>query len=139
MTLGKHLMMELYDCDPGVIRDAAAVERVLVASAKLCKATVVQSVFHLFNPFGVSGVVIIAESHLAIHTWPEYAYVSIDIFTCGDALDPIVAAGYIVSQFKAGRYQIYKIRRGKFDARKRPLMTKPELSEELVFGRPLLK
>jgi len=60
----------------------------MLQAARACGATVVQTVFHSFNPHGVSGVVVISESHLAIHTWPEYGHAAVDVFTCGDTIDP---------------------------------------------------
>jgi S-adenosylmethionine decarboxylase len=67
----------------------------MLEAANACGATVVQTVFHSFNPHGVSGVVVIAESHLAIHTWPEYGHAAVDVFTCGDSIDPNVALEYL--------------------------------------------
>ncbi len=63
-------------------------------------ATIIDSRFHRFNPFGISGVVIIAESHLAIHTWPEFDYASIDIYTCGTTVDPWKAYQYLKEKLR---------------------------------------
>ena len=63
----------------------------MVEAAEAARATIVKSVFHTFNPWGVSGVIVIEESHLTIHTWPEYKYAAVDLFTCGDMLDPLAA------------------------------------------------
>jgi S-adenosylmethionine/arginine decarboxylase-like enzyme len=71
-------------------------------------------VFHEFNPFGISGVVVIAESHLSIHTWPEYRYAAVDIFSCGDTLKPGEAARYLVEQFGASRASCVEVKRGVF-------------------------
>src|SRR6266704_2514591 len=76
----------MFDCDPDAINNLEAVKGDLVEAAKRAQATIVDVVFHEFNPFGISGVVVIAESHLAIHTWPEYRYAAVDIFSCGDVL-----------------------------------------------------
>ncbi|HUF92711.1 MAG TPA: adenosylmethionine decarboxylase, partial [Candidatus Limnocylindria bacterium] len=81
---------------------------------KRAQATIVDVVFHEFNPFGVSGVVVIAESHLSIHTWPEYRYAAVDIFSCGDVLQPEVAANYLVEEFKAERTSVVDVQRGMF-------------------------
>ena len=83
-ALGTHLLVELRDCNPKILKDLKKVKNALVSAAKEAKATIVDISFHEFSPFGISGMVIIAESHLSIHTWPEYSYAAVDIFTCGD-------------------------------------------------------
>jgi S-adenosylmethionine decarboxylase len=96
-----------------------------VEAAKRAQATVVDVVFHEFNPFGISGVVVIAESHLAIHTWPEYRYAAVDVFSCGDVLQPQVAADYLVEQLGAARASVVELQRGIFVNHGRPLLHKP--------------
>ncbi len=113
-ALGRHLLLELFDCDTDVINNLEAVKGALVEAAKRAQATIVDVVFHEFNPFGISGVVVIAESHLSIHTWPEYRYAAVDIFSCGDILQPEVAANYLVEQFAAERTSIVEMQRGMF-------------------------
>src|SRR5437667_2741263 len=110
-ALGRHLLLELFDCDSDAITNVDSVKRVLVEAAKRARATIVDVVFHEFNPFGISGVVVIAESHLSIHTWPEYRYAAVDIFSCGDVLQPEVAAIYLVAQFAAARTSIVEMQR----------------------------
>src|SRR5437764_133580 len=105
-ALGRHLLLEMFDCDPDAINSLEAVKGALIEAAKRAQATIVDVVFHEFNPFGISGVVVIAESHLAIHTWPEYRYAAVDIFSCGEVLQPEVAANYLVEQFAAERTSI---------------------------------
>jgi S-adenosylmethionine decarboxylase len=75
-ALGTHLLVELRDCTPKILKDLKKVRNALVSAAKEAKATIVNVSFHEFNPFGISGVVVIAESHLTIHTWPGYSYAS---------------------------------------------------------------
>jgi S-adenosylmethionine decarboxylase len=113
-ALGRHLLLELFDCDPDAISNLEAVKGALVEAAKRAKATIVDVVFHEFNPFGISGVVVIAESHLSIHTWPEYRYAAVDIFSCGEMLEPEVAASYLVEQFAAERTAVVELQRGMF-------------------------
>ena len=84
IALGNHILVEFMNCDPHVMNDVAAIERDMVGAARKAEATVINSTFHHFSPYGVSGVVVIQESHLAIHTWPEYGYAAVDVFTCGD-------------------------------------------------------
>ena len=113
-ALGRHLLLELFDCAPDAIDSLEAVKGALVEAAKRAHATIVDVVFHEFNPFGISGVVVIAESHLSIHTWPEYRYAAVDIFSCGDVLKPEVAARYLVEQFAAERTSVVEMQRGMF-------------------------
>ncbi len=75
--LGRHVLAEFFECDPNVLNNPTLVEQYMLEAALECGATVVQKCFHLFNPHGVSGVVIISESHLAIHTWPELGYAAV--------------------------------------------------------------
>jgi S-adenosylmethionine decarboxylase len=113
-SLGRHLLLELYDCSSEVLNSLESVKRALVEAAKRAEATIIDVVFHEFNPFGISGVVVIAESHLSIHTWPEYRYAAVDIFSCGDSLKPSEAATYLVEQFRAGRASCVEVKRGLF-------------------------
>ena len=113
-ALGRHLLLELFDCDLDAINNLVAVKQTLVEAARRAQATIVDVVFHEFNPFGISGVVVIAESHLSIHTWPEYRYAAVDIFSCGDTLQPDVAANYLVEQFGAERTSMVEMQRGLF-------------------------
>jgi len=111
-ALGTHLLVELRDCNPRIIKDLAKVKNALVSAAKEAKATIVDISFHEFNPFGISGMVIIAESHLSIHTWPEYSYAAVDIFTCGDLIKPEVAASFLIKEFESKTPSIVELKRG---------------------------
>jgi S-adenosylmethionine decarboxylase len=123
-ALGRHLLIELFDCDLDAINNLDAVKGTLVEAAKRAQATIVDVVFHEFNPFGISGVVVIAESHLSIHTWPEYRYAAVDIFSCGDVLKPEVAANYLVEQFAAERTSVVEMQRGMFLNAAAPVVNK---------------
>jgi S-adenosylmethionine decarboxylase len=123
-ALGRHMLLELFDCDPDAINNLEAVKGALVEAAKRAQATIVDIVFHEFNPFGISGVVVIAESHLSIHTWPEYRYAAVDIFSCGDTLKPEVAANYLVEQFAAERTSVVEVQRGLFLQPSGPIVNK---------------
>ena len=113
-ALGRHLLLELFDCDSESINNLEAVKSSLIEAAKRAQATIVDVVFHEFNPFGISGVVVIAESHLSIHTWPEYRYAAVDVFSCGEVLQPEIAVNYLVEQFGAERASVVEMRRGVF-------------------------
>ncbi|HIB76370.1 MAG TPA: adenosylmethionine decarboxylase [Flavobacteriales bacterium] len=82
-TLGRHLIAEFYKCNADTLNDRELIEKLMSQAAVEMGATIVGVTFHHFSPQGVSGSVVIAESHLSIHTWPESGYVAVDIFTCG--------------------------------------------------------
>ena len=112
-SLGRHVLAELHGCSPDSLNDPALLERILVASARDAGATVVESTFNPFAPHGVSGVVVIHESHIAIHTWPEHGFAALDVFTCGEDLDPTSIAGTVSRQLGAEDCQMQLIERGK--------------------------
>lgn len=111
-ALGTHLLVELRDCNAETLKDLSAVKEALVAAAKEAKATIIDVSFHEFNPFGISGMVVIAESHLSIHTWPEYSYAAVDIFTCGDTIKPEIAAQYLIALFESRNPSLVEVKRG---------------------------
>ena len=110
--LGKHLLVEYYDCDVETLKNTLLIEKYMIEAAEAAKATIVKSVFHTFNPWGVSGVIVIEESHLTIHTWPEYKYAAVDLFTCGDMLHPLAAFTLLEMKLKAERFDLKKVFRG---------------------------
>lgn len=116
-ALGRHILSEFYDCDKKVLDNHELIKDAMVSAAKAAKATVVEVAFHKFNPYGVSGMVVIAESHLAIHTWPEYGYAAVDVFTCGDEMDPWIMHQYLVGALKSKRHQANEIPRGVLDVK----------------------
>jgi len=118
-------MAELFRCDRGVVNDKEAIEKIMNSAAQICGATVVESVFHLFNPHGISGVVVIAESHLAIHTWPEFGYAAVDIFTCGETVNPWKALDYVRQVLKAEKVSVMELNRGEFDPENGQLLPRP--------------
>lgn len=121
-ALGKHIILELYDCPANLLSEPAEIQRILEAAALVMGATIVESRFHHFSPLGVSGVVIIMESHLTIHTWPEYGYAAVDIFTCG-VLDIEAGVEWLSQELKAERVEKEMIERGRdlITLKKKPL------------------
>jgi S-adenosylmethionine decarboxylase proenzyme len=111
-ALGRQIVVEYYDCNPDILNDVSHIQRAMHASAVACGARVVQEVFHLFKPHGVSGVVVIAESHLAIHTWPEYGYAAVDLFTCGEEINPEIAFEHLRDALEAGASSVMELKRG---------------------------
>ena len=111
-ALGKHLLLELKDCDARLLNDLDYLREVLADVAKLIGATLIKDSFYQFTPQGVSGVIIIAESHIAIHTWPEYSYAAVDVFTCGDVIEPSKAVKPLTERLKAGSTSYIELKRG---------------------------
>ncbi len=99
-NLGKHVIAEFYGIKSELIADVARVENFMNKSAQESNFTIISSHFHQFEPHGVTGVIIISESHMTIHTWPEYGYAAIDVFTCGEKVDPIDAITNLSKYFK---------------------------------------
>lgn len=124
-ALGRQLVVEYYGCKADMLNDVDYVRNRMVAAALAAGATVVGEIFHQFSPHGVSGVVVIAESHLAIHTWPEYGYAAVDLFTCGAEVDPYSAFNLLKESFEAERYEVQKMLRGRRDRIGVPLRHKP--------------
>jgi S-adenosylmethionine decarboxylase len=111
-ALGIQLAVELFDCDENLLNNDRLLEQSLLKAAQDAGATVVGSVFHQFNPHGISGAIIIAESHIAVHTWPEYAYAALDIFTCGSTIDPRTVADAAKDALQASSMHITRLQRG---------------------------
>lgn len=110
--LGRHILVEFNQCSPEALNDVILIEKGMVEAAREAGATVINSTFHHFSPFGVSGVVVIQESHLAIHTWPEYGYAAVDLFTCGDQVNPWISFDYLKGVLKSNSYGALEMRRG---------------------------
>lgn len=111
-SLGTHIILELYDCPADLLSQPTAIKRIMETTALKMGATIVESRFHHFSPLGVSGVVIIMESHLTIHTWPEYGYAAVDIFTCG-VLDMEAGVEWLSRELKAEKVERKVLERGK--------------------------
>ncbi len=110
-VLGHHFLVDFLTCDIQVINNLKKIREHLIKAAQLAEATIVSDTFHMFSPQGVSGVVIIAESHMAIHTWPEFACAAVDIFTCSEKMDAQKAIDYLAEAFQAKKIKIQKFER----------------------------
>ena len=110
-TMGRHVIAELWECDFDKLNDMNFIEQTFVDAALKSGAEIREVAFHKFAPQGVSGVVIISESHLTIHTFPEHGYASIDVYTCGH-LDPTIAAEYIAAALDAKTRETVEVPRG---------------------------
>ncbi|MCF8061074.1 MAG: adenosylmethionine decarboxylase [Deltaproteobacteria bacterium] len=125
-SLGYHLILELEGCPSTALDDRERVRRVMTEAVEASGATLIQPFFHQFSPQGVSGVVIISESHFSIHTWPEYGYAAVDIFTCGDQIDMDVAVETLRRGFGAEAIQKMLLTRGMLDLPDEMIRHKPE-------------
>lgn len=115
-ALGRQILVEFYNCNHDLLKDSKFIEKAMVDACVLGKATVVTHTFHEFSPFGVSGVVVIAESHVAIHTWPEYGYAAVDIFTCGETIEPWILFSHLKEELQSSHFSNMELKRGLFDS-----------------------
>jgi len=104
--------LELKDCDAGLLNDMDYLREALAEVAGLVGATVIKDSFHRFSPQGISGIVIIAESHISIHTWPEYSFAAVDVFTCGEVIEPSKAVKPMAEKLKAKSTSYIELKRG---------------------------
>ena len=101
MSNGRHLILDLYDCDPEILNDYEGLEQIMLAGLSLSKATVLRVIGEHFEPQGVTLLALLAESHCSIHTWPEIGYAAVDLYTCGDTTNTHKAAQFIGDSLEA--------------------------------------
>jgi len=111
-SLGVHWIAEFYECDQRILDNKEELEKIFLKAVEVSGATFIKKFFHQFAPQGVSGAVIIAESHFTVHTWPEYGYAAVDIFTCGEKIDSEAAVKFIEEELKAKRSETKRLGRG---------------------------
>ncbi|NOX58907.1 MAG: adenosylmethionine decarboxylase [Planctomycetes bacterium] len=109
---GTQTMLELYGCPPTLLNDPSFVERAVRDAAAQARCELLQIAVHHFEPQGVTAVALLAESHLSIHTWPEYEYAAIDLFTCGESSEPEAACDLLVERFATSDHLRNTLRRG---------------------------
>ena len=109
--LGRHVIIELWGCGDA-INDASLVKDAMRSAVQAANATLLDIFVHEFSPQGVTGVAVLAESHLSIHTWPEYGYVAADVFTCGSTTKPEAAAEVLRKAFAATTADVRELERG---------------------------
>jgi len=112
LRLGRHIVIELMDCPPELLDSIEFLKKTLREAAIASNSTVISDYFYKFKPQGVSGFVLIAESHISIHTWPEYGYAAVDIYTCGNDTDPWKGLEVLTKRLKPKRLLISEIERG---------------------------
>ena len=121
--------MELYDCPAEVLDDPEKVAKALTKAVRDSGATMIQPFFHQFAPQGVSGIIVISESHFSVHTWPEFGYAAADVFTCGDLIDMNAAVEALKTGLQAGSIQKMILSRGALDLPDHMICHKPDPNE----------
>ena len=101
MSNGRHLILDLYDCDPDILDDYETLQRLLEASLVMAKANILRIIGEKFKPQGVTLLALLSESHASIHTWPEIGYAAIDLYTCGDVTETHRAAEFLKTKLNA--------------------------------------
>jgi len=114
-SLGHQIIAEFYGCNRESLNDVDFIRSAMVIAAEKAGATIVTDTFHHFSPHGVSGAVIIAESHLSIHTWPEYGYAAVDLFTCGDTVSSKKAFENLRESLESTQVSTIEMHRGQVD------------------------
>ena len=114
-VLGWHLILELYECDAARLDDLSAIQEYLMRATRDSGATILDQRFHKFSPQGVSGVIVIAESHVSIHTWPEHGYAAVDYFSCSPEMNSESLTASLQQFLASGKVKAQTIERGVFD------------------------
>lgn len=131
-SLGRQILVEFYQCDAEKLNNENHIAQAMHDAAVISGATIVEEVFHTFSPHGISGVVVIAESHLAIHTWPEYGYAAVDLFTCGDEIEPEKGFDLLKNELGSKNVSVMELKRGVLEIQNRPLLHKPDAAKPAV-------
>jgi len=103
-VIGKHVYGSLYDCDPDILSNAEYLRDVVINAVKEGRMTLLDIKYWKIEP-GVSLIAIILESHISLHTWPEYKFATVDVYSCGTHTDPEAAFKYIAKALRARRYE----------------------------------
>jgi len=111
-TLGLHILADLYGVSPDLIDKVEDIRHLLESAVEAANLTKISSHYYQFNPHGATGMILLAESHISIHTWPEYGLATVDVYTCGDSFKAYKATDYIVSKLSPTRVDIQVYDRG---------------------------
>ncbi|MFQ5933443.1 MAG: adenosylmethionine decarboxylase [Dehalococcoidia bacterium] len=114
-VLGKHILLDLKDCDRKILNDLSLVKDALISAAQEMGAKILGESFHKFEPQGVTGVLPIAESHICVHTWPEHGYAAVDVFTCGQSIEPERVVESLIKKFGSQDSSVRIVERGVFN------------------------
>jgi|UniRef100_A0A7C4QVY7 S-adenosylmethionine decarboxylase len=116
--LGRHVIIEFWGCNDG-INDAERMRAAIIEAVRAANATLLDLNVHTFSPHGVTGVAVLSESHLSVHSWPEYGYLAADVFTCGESTNPDAAADVLRRYFEPTSVDVKHLSRGVFPPRLR--------------------
>ena len=105
-------MLELNECNPELLNNLPYIKATMTQAAEEVGAQILGESFHHFHPQGVTGVLAIAESHICIHTWPEFGYAAADIFTCGSSIKPRKAAQILIEKLESKDHSMTELKRG---------------------------
>lgn len=111
-SLGQQLIVELYGCDRTLLDDPRCLEQILTEAIRRSGGTIIKPCFHQFSPHGVTGVIVIAESHVAVHTWPEFGYCALDVFTCGTQVNTERIFEHVRLELQAQETSVMEVKRG---------------------------
>ena len=114
-NFGVHIVSDLYGCDPQKLMRTEEIEKMIETTIRESGLNKIKSYFHQFKPYGVTGFVLLSESHLAVHTWPEHGYVSLDVYSCGPPDGSFSAHKRIIDFFKPSKVSTNIFTRGKLE------------------------
>jgi S-adenosylmethionine decarboxylase len=117
--LGQHVIIEFWGCNDG-INDAGLMRTAMLEAVRAAHATLLDINVHTFSPHGVTGVAVLSESHLSVHTWPEHGYMAADVFTCGTTTKPSAAVEVLRQYFQPDHVDVQELTRGVFPKAARP-------------------
>jgi S-adenosylmethionine decarboxylase len=129
--LGRHIVAEFFEANFDALNDAPKLEAAMNEAALASGATILSSHQHFFEPHGVSCVVIIQESNLCIHTWPEFGYAAADFFTCGEHTEPWKSFEFLKKFLQAKSYNCLEFDRGSTSTIKEPCRTHKQVQEAI--------
>ena len=112
MTVGLHIIADMYGVSPEILARVEKMKEIFEGAVNYAKLSKISSDYYQFRPEGASGIILIAESHLSFHTWPEYGLATIDIYTCGDQEQAELAYQYIRERLKPEKIDVVRIDRG---------------------------
>ena len=98
--IGYHTLFDFFDCDSDLLNNLEALKTLMLQAARASGATIIGEYSHRFNPYGISSMIILAESHLSLHTWPEYHFAAADLFSCNPNIDAQKAGEVLKSSLK---------------------------------------
>jgi S-adenosylmethionine decarboxylase len=114
LPIGSHCILELFGCPSALLDDVQFIQNTIKEAVKKAKATLLEEVSYQFEPFGVTALALLSESHISIHTWPETGYIAVDVFTCGQHTQPELACLCFIEAFQASNHSLMTIHRGQF-------------------------